>query len=46
MKKTSTYKVYENYNKDGKKYYTIFNEEGYLVLLTRQIQQTNKYKNI
>jgi len=43
--RVSVYKIYENYNKDGKIYFTVYNAKGYLVLLTRQASEINKYKN-
>ena len=39
------YKIYENSYKDGKIYFTVYDSKGFLVLLTRQISEINKYKN-
>jgi len=43
--KALVYKIYENYYKDGKIYFTVYNTNGFLVLLTRQASEINKYKN-
>jgi len=38
------YKIFENHNKDGKIYFTVYNNKGQLILLTRQVSEINKYK--
>jgi hypothetical protein len=43
--RASVYKIYENYYKDGKIYFTVYNANGFLVLLTRQASEINKYKD-
>ena len=43
--RASVYKIFENHNKDGKIYFTVYNTNGFLVLLTRQASEINKYKN-
>ncbi len=43
--RASVYKIFENHNKDGKIYFTVYDSKGFLVLLTRQISEINKYKN-
>ena len=43
--RVSVYKIYENSYKDGKIYFTVYDSKGFLVLLTRQISEINKYKN-
>jgi len=42
--RASVYKIFENHYKDGKIYFTVYNSDGYLVLLTRQASEINKYK--
>ena len=42
--RASVYKIFENQYKDGKIYFTVYNANGFLVLLTRQASEINKYK--